>query len=160
KLTFGNELLGPEGARRCSVKKLKDVGDVVTYQLFVPEIESIAKVTRKVLAKESMDFDGAKNPVLKVEEQLEGYPAKRTAWLDREGRVVRQTEPGPFGVTEIVRSDRVTAIKAAAGNQLPEEMYDQTLVRSNIRLPSPRSINRILLRLTQKDPRLGWPDFT
>src|SRR5262245_24771475 len=71
-LVFTNELLGPEGARRRSLAKLNDVGDVVTYQLFVPEMEAIAKVTRKVLAKESLDFDGAKIQLLKVEEQLEG----------------------------------------------------------------------------------------
>jgi len=159
KIIFKDKLLGPEGARRKTAQMLKNVGDVAAYQTFIPEMEAVTKVTRKVLAKETLNLGTAQIAVIKAEEVLEGYPAKRTLWLDQDGRVVRQVEPGPFGATELHRSDRLAALRAAAGTELPAEMYDQTLVRSNIRLPSPRSMSRLLLRLTQKDPNLGWPEF-
>jgi transglutaminase-like putative cysteine protease len=38
-------------------------------------------------------------------------------------------------------------------------MFGQTLVRSNVRLPGPRQLGRLVVRLRQKDPGLGWPDF-
>jgi transglutaminase-like putative cysteine protease len=159
KIPLTEQLEGPEGARHLCLQKLKDKGDVVSYRSFVPELDGVIQITRKVLAREMLEVAGRQTPALKIEEVVEKLPGKRTVWLDQEGRVLRQIEAGPLGQTEVNRSDRVTALAAAGGNELPAEMYDQTLVRSNIRLPSPRSTSRVLLRLTQKESSLGWPDF-
>jgi Transglutaminase-like superfamily len=159
KIPLSERLEGPEGARHLCQKKLKNKGDVVTYRSFVPELDSVIQITRKVLSSETLDVSGRRMPALKVEEVVEKLPGKRTVWLDLDGRVLRQIEAGPFGQSEVNRSDRVSALAASGGNELPAEMYDQTLVRSNIRLPRPRSASRVVLRLTQKESSLGWPDF-
>jgi hypothetical protein len=159
KLTYTGSLTGLEAARRLSAAKLKDVGDRLEYQTFSPELQNVSKITDTVLGRETIELAGVKVAAVKVEEQIEGYPAKRTIWRDRDGFDLRQSEPGPFGLTEIVRSDRAAALAAAGGGELRGEMYDQTLVRSNVRLPSPRSVSRLRCELVQKDRSLGWPDF-
>jgi hypothetical protein len=151
--------LGPWGLRQRTVRGLAKEGDILTCQTLLPEVERLAMVTRKLLeSNASLPALGAKSTYARVEERLEGYPGVRAAWLDGEGRMVRQTESGPFGATEIVLVDRTTALRAGGG-PLPEEMFDQTLVRANVRLPGPRSLGRLVVRLRQKDPALGWPDF-
>jgi hypothetical protein len=158
-LPYTGPLLGPEGARKTSAHRLKAQGDTVSYQMFVPELEAVRTITRKVLGKESVALPSGRADLLKVEEQIEGYPSKRTVWLDGERRLVRHQEPGPFGITELNRSDRAAALRAAAGQELPADVYDRSLVRANVRLPSPRTVRRAVLRLTQKDPGRGWPAF-
>ena len=39
-------------------------------------------------------------------------------------------------------------------------MFDRKLVRSNVRRPGPRSMDRVVLRLRLDSPAAGWPDFT
>lgn len=158
-LPFTGSLIGPEGARRLTASQLKNPGDRISYQMFSPEVVNVIKINRRALARETIQLSGQTLEVIKADEQLEGLPIKRTIWIDGEGRVVKQSEPGPFGVTEIMRSDRTTALAAAGGGELPAEMYDQSLVRSNIRLPHPRSIESVRIRLTHRKPELGWPVF-
>lgn len=158
-IPFTEPPLGPEAARRLCLEKLREPGDEVTYRLFAPELEGVLQVTRKVLARETLEAGDQQLPALKIEEQVEKLPGKRTVWLDQEARMLRQQEAGPFGQIEVQRSSRVAALAAALGQELPPEMYDQTLVRSNIRLPRPRSLSRLVLTLTQTDSSLGWPDF-
>jgi hypothetical protein len=54
---------------------------------------------------------------------------------------------------------REIALQAAAGAELPAESWGRTLAHSNIRLPDPRSIERVKLKLTHRHPELGWPAF-
>jgi hypothetical protein len=160
KLPFSGTVLGPWGMRQRSVRGLQKEEDSLTCQALVPEMERLARVTRKLLdSNATLSLLGKKSVCARVEERLEGYPAVRTVWLDRQGRMVRHTESGPFGKTEIVLADRATALRAGSGRLL-KELYDQTLVRANVRLPGPRSLGRLVLRLRQKEPSLGWPDLS
>jgi len=158
-IPFQGRLLGPDGVRRLGVQALKAPGDATDYRMFVPELEDVRKITRKVVAIENVDVPPGHFRTIKATEQIEGYPARRTIWLDGEGRLVRHQEPGPFGLTEVVRSDRSTALGTADGGELPSDFFERALVRSNVRLPSPRTISRLVVRLTQKDPQAGWPVF-
>jgi hypothetical protein len=159
ELPFSGTLLGPAGIRQRAMHGLKKEGDTLTCQTLVPEMERLVKVTRKLLQTNAPLPDlGGKSLFIRVEERLEGYPGERKVWLDREGRMVRQTESGPFGQMELILADRATALRAGS-RLLPEEMYEQTLLRANVRLPGPRVLNRLVVRLRQKDPSLGWPDF-
>jgi transglutaminase-like putative cysteine protease len=159
ELPYSGELLGPWGIRQRTVGGLKKQGDTLTCQTFVPEMERLAGVKRKLLeTNASLTTLDAKASYAKVEEQLDGLPGLHPVWVDGTGRMVRQTDSGPFGETEIVLKDRVAALHAAGG-VLPEEMFDRTLVRSNVRLPGPSTLERLVVRLKQKDATLSWPDF-
>ena len=143
---LSGDLLGPEGARRLTLARLKSPGDSVSYQLFVPELGAVSTVTRRLVAPG------------RVEEEMTGIPGKAAVWLDGEGRIERQVQPGPFGEVEVVRAAREVAM-AAAGATLPAESFRQTLVHSAVKLPSPRKIERLRIRIVHKKPELGWPEL-
>ena len=153
-LPYSGELLGPEGLRRLAAARLAKPGDAVSAQIFSPELGTVTTVTRTVRAATSV----AGVPALEVEERIEGYPVPRTLWLDAEGRLVQSEEPGPFGAVRMARADEAAARLAEAGADLPQELYETTLLRTGIRLPKPREIAWLKLRLSRKEPGLGWPD--
>ena len=159
-LKYSGDLYGSEGIRRTTVEGLKDPGDKVTVQTYVAEASLIGHLTRTLLAREPLRIGDRDVPALKVEEVLEGMPIKRTGWLDEQGQLLKQEEPGPFGAIEILRSDRSEAMAAAlGGGTLPAEVFQSSIVRSNIRLPRARPVNRLTLRLAHRNPDLGWPDI-
>jgi len=158
-MNYSGELYGPEGIRQLSVSHLKNPGDKVTIQTFVAEASLVSQLLRLVISQETLHLGSEDVPAIKVEEILKGIAIKRTVWLDSLGFVVKQEEPGPFGTTEAVRSDRATALAAATGGELPEEMYKNSIIHANIRLPRQQSIDRLELNLAHKNPDLGWPDL-
>jgi transglutaminase-like putative cysteine protease len=158
-LDFMGQLFGPEGIRRMSAGGLKKPGDKITALTFVPEASLVGKLTRVALGWDDIEVEGKRVPAIKVEETLEGMPVKRTGWLDLEGNLLKQEEPGPFGVMEVVRSEKSTALAAASGAELPAELYEKSIVRTNIRLPRYAPVDRLKLKLIHRDPSLGWPDL-
>jgi hypothetical protein len=159
-LPFSGRLVGVEGARKLSAANLNQPGDQISYQMFVPEIAAVITIARKVLGRETLQLTGSTFDAVKAEERMEGFPIQRTVWLDRDGRVIKQVEPGPFGLSELARSTRHLALAAAGGGSLPEEMYARSLVRANVRLPQPRSVEQVKMRLIHKAPTFGWPTLT
>jgi hypothetical protein len=158
-LTFTGTLFGPEAIRRACAEGLDKPGDKVTIRTFIPEASLIGDLTRVVLGKENVTVEGRPVPSLKVDETFEGLPVKRTGWLDLEGSLLKQEEPGPFGLMEVTRAREATALAAASGAELPAEIYERSIVRTNIRLPRSAPIDRLRLKLTHRSPALGWPDF-
>ncbi|MGB7295637.1 MAG: transglutaminase-like domain-containing protein [Candidatus Aminicenantales bacterium] len=159
-LEYSNDLYGSEGIRRITATALRNPGDTITIQTYVAEASLVGHLTRTVLSRESLRIGGRDIAALKVEEILEGMPVKRTGWLDEQGYLLRQEEPGPFGIIEIIRAGKSEAMAAAlGGGELPAEIFQSSIVRSNIRLPRARRIDRLKIRLTHRNPDLGWPDI-
>ena len=100
-LTFTGALFGPEAIRRACAEGLEKPGDKVTIRTFIPEASLVGDLTRVVLGKENVAVEGQPVPSLKVDETFEGLPVKRTGWLDLEGSLLKQEEPGPFGLMEV-----------------------------------------------------------
>jgi hypothetical protein len=96
---------------------------------------------------------------LRVEELTEGNAAKRLIWLDAGGRLVQSADPGPFGEMRSLRADEAAARRSESGGELPAEAYAGTLVHTAVRIPHPRRVERLVLRLRHRDPSLGWPAF-
>jgi hypothetical protein len=158
ELPYSGALIGPWGIRQEAVRGLKKAGDIATYQTFVPELQRVTKVTQKLLeANVALETSGTKTICARVEERMEGRPGVPT-WLDDAGRMLRQTHPSPTGQIEVVVADRATALQAV-GAVLPNEVVAQSLLPANVRLPAPRSLERLVVRLRKKDPTLDWPDF-
>lgn len=158
-LKYTGDLYVPEGVRRLTAAGLRNPGDRVTIQTFVAEASLVGKITRIVLSREPVKIGSQEIPALKVEEVLEGMPTKRTGWLDEQGNLLRQDEPGPFGMIEVWRSEKSAALAAASGGELPQEVYQSAIVRTNVRLPRALPIDYLKLRITHRRPELGWPDF-
>ncbi len=158
-LNYTGELHGPEGIRRLTAAGLRNPGDKVTIQTYVAEASLIGRITRTVLSRETVKIGTREVAALKVEEILEGLPIKRTGWLDEQGNLLKQEEPGPFGLIEVWRSEKSSALAAASGGELPQEIYQSSIVRTNIRLPRARPIDYLKLRLLHRNPDLGWPNL-
>ncbi|OGD22305.1 MAG: hypothetical protein A2W03_09460 [Candidatus Aminicenantes bacterium RBG_16_63_16] len=158
-LTFEGKLYGSEAVRHACAEGLKKPGDKIVIQTFVPEASLVGDLTRVVLDREDVMIEGQTVAAVKVEETFEGMPIKRTGWLDLEGNLLKQEEPGPFGIMEIVRVEKSVALASASGVELPAEIYQKSIVRTNIRLPRQAPIDRLKLRLAHRNPALGWPDF-
>lgn len=158
-LKYEGDIFGPEGVRRLTAAGLRNPGDKVTIQTFVAEASLVGKITRTVLSREPVKIGSQEMPALKVEEVLEGMPTKRTGWLDEQGNLLRQDEPGPFGMIEVWRSEKPAALAAASGGELPQEVYQNSIVRTNVRLPRALPIDYLKLKITHRRPELGWPDL-
>jgi transglutaminase-like putative cysteine protease len=147
-------LLGPDAVRRLSRERLRLAGDEIAAWSFVPELAGVFRLRRRVLEPAS---DASP---LRIEETLEGVPLRRTLWLGPDGDLLRQEEAGPFGPMELVRATAEEAAAARAGfGTLPPEMYQRTVARSPVRLPSPRSLERLRVALELRDPERGWPEL-
>jgi hypothetical protein len=158
-LNFSGTLLGPEGIRQISLEKLRNAGDMVEFQTFAAELDTVTKGNRKVLARETLKVAGKDTPVLKVEEVLEASAAKGITWLDSEFLAVKQEMPTPFGTARIILADEQQALAAASGEELPSEIYASSIIRSNIRLPRARNLEYLKVKLIHRKPDLGWPEI-
>jgi Transglutaminase-like superfamily len=147
--------LSPRGVALLCSDRLKKVHDSISFLQLLPDSGSIATFVRTLV--DEAEVDG--QVLFQVEETNSVMPGKRQIWFDREFTVMRAAFDLPFGRVDTEVTDRETALRAAAGAELKSESYDRTLARSNIRLPDPRSIDRIKLKLTHHRPELGWPPF-
>lgn len=159
-IEYTGTLLGEEGLRLLSEKNLKKPGDAVSFQMFVPELEAVSQGRRKVLERETLRLQGRDIRTVKVEEYIEANAVATVGWLDETGDIVKENMPTPFGTGVFVLTDHDRALAAAEGGGLPPEIFERSVIRSNIRLPKARSIEYLKLKLIHKNPDLGWPDLT
>lgn len=148
-------LSGPANFDRHSRSALQKPGDRISESIFVPELGKITRETRTLLGMQQR----LGRPVRKIEDEIEGVPGKQTLLVAADGAVLERREPFPFGDLLLTPTDRLAAQAMTAGGTLPQELYDRTLIRSNVRLPDPRSIDRVRLRLTHHRQELGWPEL-
>jgi hypothetical protein len=147
---LAGEVLGPAAARRLTLARLHATGDTVSYRVFVAELGSVTTI--------SAVLTGVTAEALEMEQSMDAMPGKTAVWVDREGWLLRQVTQTPFGEVETVRS--TWGAKAKEPAALPAESFERTMVKSNVRLPEEREIERLTIRITHKKPELGWPDFT
>lgn len=151
------DLLGPEGVRRRTLAALRSPGDRVVFRQIVPELGAVFAFERTLLGVEE-EVPGASGVrALKLEEKLPGTPLVRTLWLARDGDLLRQSEPGPFGETVLRRAARAEVDAAAAGGELPSGLFERSLIAANVRLRDPHRLERLRVRLSLAHPERGWP---
>ena len=56
--------------------------------------------------------------------------------------------------------DREEALAAYSENGLAPEIFNETVLRPDRPLPRPRSLDRVVFRLSAKDPAIPFPDFS
>ncbi|MHB8053701.1 MAG: transglutaminase-like domain-containing protein [Candidatus Aminicenantales bacterium] len=156
---YSGDLLGPEGIRLLTVRKLRAPGEQIEYQTLSAESGTVAKGRRRAIAREAVLLDGRNTATLKIEENLEASGLAGFIWLDENGDAVKGEMPTPFGLAEIIRADRETALASAAGGDLPAEMYERSMIKSNVRLPRARALEMLRVKLTLRNPRDEWPNL-
>jgi len=158
-IPYAGTLLGEEGIRLLSKTRLHAPGDAIEFQTFSPEIEGVARGTRRFLAAETIAIEGQPLPAIKVEETIESAGVKSTGWLDGNHEMVRQDMPTPFGQGVFVLTSRAAALKSVEGGELPPELFEKSMVRANVRIPQARSLAALRVRLKARDGNAAWPDF-
>jgi transglutaminase-like putative cysteine protease len=133
-------LLGPEEVRKRSARSLRQPGDELVLPVWAADLGMPARVRRTVISLE--------NGLVRAEEKYEGTPVSRSVWLAPDGELQRSESPAPFGVLALVRTESEPALRAA---ELPRDTYQRTLLRSNVRLPQPRALQRMVARFTPMD---------
>lgn len=151
-LALPGELPGPEAARRRTDAVLRRVGDRIELLQLEPELPAVLPVSRTLVAL----AEGPEGPLRVVHEEIEGIAGTRVLHLDAGGRLVRSTEPSPFGELALEQADEA-AVRAVAGSVAPAELFAATLRRANLRLSPARETERLVVRLELDDPRLTWP---
>ncbi|OGD23702.1 MAG: hypothetical protein A2Y70_05130, partial [Candidatus Aminicenantes bacterium RBG_13_64_14] len=161
-IPFSGRLLGPEGIRRASEAGLKNPGDTVIVQSFLPELSKPVTVTQVLEGVELLPESVPPREALRVTETNSAYPRKRTAWLDRSGRTLFSSDASPFGEMTTRLTTREDALSLSAPVDAAVLPFEQALARSNIRLPQARSIDAVTLRLERRNPALGsdWTDLS
>ena len=162
KIPFNDRLLGPEGINRLTLDFLKKPGDEVEYATYLPEVNQVIRGKRKLESWETLSLRGFTPTfkTLRVLETVESLGIKRTLWFDARGKLIQSEETSPLGELKIHLASREEALAAASAELLTDIPFESTLVRSNVRLPSARLIERIKLRLKFRQAEVALPAFS
>lgn len=137
-------LLGPERVRRLIAAKLHAAGDRVEYRTWSPALSGPQHVQCSAEDFESVTVDGATARLLRAKVLAEGAGAPHKAWYDASGRELRTEIALPFGA---MVATQARAEPRMPGGELPADVFTRTLIRSNVRLPGPRALDRLVLRV-------------
>jgi hypothetical protein len=152
RIERGSEpLLGPEGVRRLTLDKLRAKGDSVDYFLFSPELQKVAHARRVVVALNDR-AQCAGSDATRIEETIESAPGPRTLWIDTNGDLIEDRIEGPFGAMGDCRATEQQAAATASGGTLPDEIFERTLIRSNVRFADADRVDRAVVRLRARGP--------
>ncbi len=160
-ISYSGKLVGSEEIRRLTNDNLKKMGDSISYQIFFSEFGMLSTGKRKFIGFEDLVLNGIHIRAKRVKESFAGLPTLRDLWLDEDGWVLKSSEPGPFGETMMMLSDKATTIAlSTTKTELSEDQYNATIARANVRLPQAREMESMTLKITQNKPGIGMPDFS
>ncbi|MGB9835365.1 MAG: transglutaminase-like domain-containing protein [Candidatus Saccharicenans sp.] len=159
ELKFSGELLGPVGVTNLTQERLKQPGDRLEFQTLMAELSQVVKGERILLGEEELTIAGQRIKARKLEEKFSGLPQVRKVWIDEQGNEVRSEEPSPFGQMVMVLSNEQEARAGLEETAPGQDQLSASLVKSNVRLPQARNLDRLVVRLKHKNPALGWPQL-
>ncbi len=147
------EWLTPVAAQREVAKRIAAGEKEISLRSVDPSLGlQVVTVTRKNLAKATLDLPSGPVEVTRCTSVIEGYP-ESTEYLDATGDAVKlETSMGGFNVA-VVRSDRATALGAFEG----PEMMVSTFVRPDRPIANARTSVHAVFRLSIADASM--PDL-
>ncbi len=159
EVPYSGRLLGPVGISRLTVENLKAPGDKVNYTTVLAELAQVVSGERTLAGEEEVDCGRKKFLARKVIDRIFRVETTREVWLDAGGNEIKAVETSPFGdiVTCLSSEEEVMAAMAASRGQ--EQFFQSSLVRSGVRLPQARGLDRVVVRLKHSKPELGWPEI-
>jgi transglutaminase-like putative cysteine protease len=153
-LALDEPLVGPEAIRRGLAAKLIRAGDTVAYRTWSPTLSVPQRVQYTAEASETRSIAGTPRQLLRVKVVAEGEAQARIAWFDAHGREARSELAMPFGV--MVASESRGEPMRATG-EMSADLFARTLLRSNVRLPRARSLDKLVIRVSLDDPTVVLP---
>jgi transglutaminase-like putative cysteine protease len=150
-------LLGPQAIRALTASRLASGAQTIGYATFLSETGGVAQVTRRLTGHQA----GAPGqpPLAVIEETADTLPLPARLVVGADGSVVEEAEPGPLGEVTLAPATAAVRDEVRSGGPLPEELYTHALVRANVRLPEPRAIEVLRVRIDLKRPESGFPEL-
>lgn len=152
-VSCGGSLLGPRAVERLRATKLAEVGDKASYPVFDA---LVGRTTQENYVVSHLSEHGGRV----IEDRLGSEAGVTLNTIDKLGHTVRQEQDLPFGKMVMILASERAAKAFARNGDMPADMFDRTIARSNVDLPDPRSIEKIKLEITTSRPDLGLPDLT
>jgi len=151
-------LLGPSGIRTATMPLWDGGVTSIQFAMFSVEFSRVHNVTRTAELRENVETGTGTVPCLRLKETCAEMPIARILWVDRDGFEVKTSDPSPFGELQSLLSTEAAADLASSG-RIPEEQYQNTIVRSNVRVGQARQLEAMTLKIKHRRPELGWPVF-
>ena len=159
KVPVDSPLLGPSGIRTATMPLWDGGAASIQFAMFSVEFSRVHHVTRTAELRENVETGTGSVPCLRLKETCAEMPIARILWVDRDGFEVKTSaDPSPFGELQSLLSTEAAADLAFSG-RIPEEQYQNTIVRSNVRVGQARLLEAMTLKIKHRRPELGWPVF-
>ncbi len=158
KIPADSPLVGPSGIRTATTPLWEGSTASVRFAMFSVEFSRVHHVTRTAELRENLETGTGTIPCLRLKETCAEMPIARILWVDRDGFEVKTSDPSPFGELQSLLSTEAASDLASSG-RIPEEQYQNTIIRSNVRVGQARLIESMILKLKHRRPELGWPAF-
>lgn len=158
-LTYSGQLLGPVGIAQLGSNYLKNEGDKVEYQTLLVELSQVVSGERILVGEEDLEYRGEIIKARKIEEKFLGQGDTRQVWTDLEGNEIKSIQSSPFGEMITLLSDEKEALSGLELTMLSQEHFQSSLIKSNVRLPQARGLEKLVVRLKHKNPNIGWPEI-
>ena len=155
------DMPGPRELQRRLARTEFEVGAGITVSQFDFALGEPFRVTQTVLGDEDVDLPGGTRRLHKIlgVSDLDGLP-DTTSWMDDDGAMVKSSL-SMMGLSMVtVLADRATIERVAGQEDGPSaEVFMQSTITANVRLPRPRSLSSILYRVRLKQQGKDLPEL-
>jgi len=160
-LPLETKLTGPEKLAELLRQEIKNDRQSIYFTTFSAELGMYLNGKIDFTGTEKVKVNGMEFNAIVAEESIQELPYVKKKWLTKEGILLKSTEPSPFGDMEVIWTNMENALLALNNNvDLPEDHYGSSMAYSNYRLSHPRELSSIKIKITQKRPEFGFPDFS
>ncbi len=152
---------GAEELRRRTLATGFKEGAEFTVWQFDPQFGKPIEAVITVGGAEEVDLPIGKQRLHRLTTHLESMGIDSISWVDDTGEALK-TSVSMVGIKmDTLESDRehvAHLLDSDAGGATPE-VFSQSVIRSNVRLPRPRTLTSILYRITPKSKKDALPEF-
>ncbi len=161
QLPLDRELTGPNRLLEKLGHEIENNNESIQYTTYSGDLGMYLNGKIDFIGSEEIELNGQVFNAVVVEESFKELPIIRKKWLTKNGLLLKSTEPGPFGEMELALTDKENVLSALNNSvDLSEEQYGNSMAYANYRLSHPRNLTSAKIKITQRRPELGFPDFT
>lgn len=154
-IEWPDDVPGPVELERRRVATGMRPGASLTFVQFDFTVGETFEMTMTVVGPESLEIDGQPRQLVKVRTTSDLVP-ETFAWIDQDGQDV-MTSTNLMGLEMTTRPTTREKVSRFLDSGASAEMFLQSTIKSNVRLPRPRSLTSITFRLIPKQPDATLP---
>lgn len=160
-LPLEKKLTGSKLLEELVIHQIENGQESINYTIYLPEMGMFMNGRIDFKGTEKIKINGVQFDAILVEERFKEMPYVKKKWLSKDGKLLKSEEPNPFGEMAVIWSTKEKALGALNNSvDLPEEQYGNSMAYSNYRLSQPRNLSSVKIKIMQKKPEYGFPDFS